>query len=162
MTDVSPHPKVAFRVEETPETPWLGLIFGSAAMVPFAIGAVCAWVLPDSVPVARLTAIWGGAVLAFLAGVRRGLSFRTPNGADFAQMATMLWLFVLALAALVSPWPILSLALLIVGYASIAVLDPAAATRREAPLFFRRLRPVQMLVPVIGLGAVVAALLIRG
>jgi hypothetical protein len=45
MTDMSARhadPKVAFRVEETPETPWLGLIFGSAAMVPFAIGAVCA------------------------------------------------------------------------------------------------------------------------
>jgi hypothetical protein len=112
--------------------------------------------------VAGLTAIWGDAVLAFLAGIRRGLSSRTPGGVDFAQMATMLWLFPLALAALVSPRPILSLGLLIVGYASIAVLDPAAAARREAPLFFRRLRPGQMLVPVIGLGAVVAAPLVRG
>ncbi|WP_428486805.1 DUF3429 domain-containing protein [Rhodopila sp.] len=160
-----PNPeKATFRVEETPAVPWLGLFFGAIAMVPFVLGAAGIWILNDgaSAWAARLTVIWGGAILSFLAGVRRGLSFRTPGGEDVAQMTTMLWLFLLALASLVLPWLLASLGLLIVGYASIGVLDPVAASYREAPLFFKRLRPVQMLVPVASLAVIVVHIVARG
>jgi hypothetical protein len=112
------------------------------------------------------TILWGCAILTFLAGVRRGVSFRTPGGATFAQIATMLWLFLIGLAAL---WAFVlgggqraagatfaSLALLLVGYVSLGVLDPLAARRGEAPLFFARLRPVQMLIPLASLAALLA------
>jgi hypothetical protein len=151
---------VAFQIEESAQIPALGKIFGWAAMLPFADGAIAVWLLPDAAPAVALTILWGGAVLLFLAGVRRGLSFRTPGGEDAAQIATMLGWFLLALAALVSPLPAALLVLLIAGYVSAAVLDPLAARRREAPLFFARLRPVQMLVPIASLGAVLLHLLL--
>ena len=116
-------------------------------MLPFAAGAIAAWMFRDATPI-RLTIIWGGGILAFLAGVRRGLSFRTPGGEAFAQIATMLWLFMLAVAALASPWLVSAATMLLVGYISVAILDPRAAARQEVPLFFARLRPLQMMVPI--------------
>ena len=89
--------------------------------------------------------------MAFLAGVRRGLSFRTPGGARPAQIATVFWLFLLAIASLVVPSRLLGLGLLATGFASLAVLDPSAARQQEAPLFFARLRPIQMAIPVTAL-----------
>jgi len=153
---------VSFRVEESEQIPAPGMIFGWAAMLPFVCGAIAVWMLRDAGSAVRPTIIWGGAVLAFLAGVRRGLSFRTPDGENAAQIATMLSWFLLALAALVSPWPAVSLVLLIAGYISVAMLDPRAARRGEAPLFFARLRPVQMLVPVASLSAVLLRVLLSG
>lgn len=153
--------RVAFRIDESAQVPVLGLLLGSGAMVPFVLGAAAAWTGPEQASAVRLTIVWGGAVLAFLAGVRRGLSFRTPGGERPAQLGTMLALFVLALAALVVPWPVVSVILLMVGYGVIAVADPIAARRREVPLFFARLRPVQMVVPVACLGAVLVCILFR-
>ncbi len=70
-----------------------------------------------------------------------------------ARVAMMLWLFLAGLAALMLPprpalWPLLA------GFASLLLLDPIAARREEAPLYFARLRPSQMLVPVISLGVI--------
>jgi hypothetical protein len=62
-------------------------------------------------------------------------------------------LFLLALGALVVPWPAAATALLLAGYGALAIVDPIAARRHEAPLFFARLRPVQMLVPIAALAA---------
>lgn len=152
-------PVRTFSVQESPETPLLGLVFGWAPMVPFGVGAVAAWTLGDPALTVRLTIIWGGAILAFLAGVRRGLSFRSPGGPDVRQIAAMLWLYLLALASLAAPFPLLAIALLVVGYGCIAVLDPPAAERGEVPLFFARFRPVQMMVPLICLGAVAVRIL---
>jgi hypothetical protein len=42
---------------------------------------------------------------------------------------------------------------LIVGYGSVALLDPPAARRGEVPAHFARLRPPQMLVAMSGLVA---------
>ena len=47
-------------------------------------------------------------------------------------------------------------AALVVGYGSIALLDPPAARRDEVPAFFARLRPPQMAVALAGLVALLA------
>lgn len=173
-----PHPSrpgaVPLRVEEPLEVPALSLLLGYGAMLPFAAGVLAAWLAPSlaprlpgwltavltlgSAPVdlrpwfAELTTLWGCAILCFLSGVRRGLSFRTPGGPQAAQLVTMLGLFGLGLAALLlhetgRPRP--ALALLVLGYASLGVLDPLAARTRETPPSFARLRPVQMAIPVL-------------
>ena len=59
----------------------------------------------------------------------------------------MIGLFGLGFAALVLATldeAVPALVLLIVGFGAIAILDPIAARRGEAPLFFARLRPVQI------------------
>jgi hypothetical protein len=154
---------VTFRVAEPAATPPLSVLLGWGAMLPFLPGVAATWLLHDRAAAlaSHLTLIWGGAILAFLAGVRRGLSFRTPGGPDAAQIVTMLWLFLLALAALVSPWPQAAAGALILGYGTMAVLDPLAAHRREVPLFFARLRPVQMLIPILSLAAIFLRLWLR-
>ena len=42
--------------------------------------------------------------------------------------------------------------LLLLGYASLIVFDVRAAWNLEAPSYFARLRPVQMLIPIASLG----------
>jgi hypothetical protein len=155
MADEPDGGAVEFRAVEPRRTPALELVLGHGATVPFALGAAAAWLFdPDLATLAeRLTVVWGGAVLAFFSGVRRGLSFRNPGGETAAQVAASLWLFALGFAALAVPWPVAALALLLAGYLSVAALDPWAARRGEAPPFFARLRPVQMAVPVASLAA---------
>lgn len=144
-------PAIAFKVTEPRHTPPLGLLLAFSAMIPIAIGAIGAWLLPDPFDgLARdMAIVWGGAVLCFLAGVRRGVSFRTPGGATAAQLATMLWLFVLGIGSLFLLQTVAPPILLLAGYVSLATLDPLAARRGEVPLFFARLRPVQMLIPIL-------------
>jgi hypothetical protein len=138
--------------------PWESFVLAYAAMVPVVAGSVAAWVLADGDGmVADLTSAWAGGVVCFLAGVRRGLSFRQEGGPTLAQLAAMLWLFVLGVGSLLLPWLVVALGLQIAGFATMAVLDPVAARRREVPRYFARLRPVQMLVPIVAL----AALLVR-
>lgn len=139
-------------------TPWVSLVLAYAAMVPIVAGTLACLMLhaPASAIVCHLTVMWAGAVLCFLAGVRRGLSFRQAGGPTMAQLATMLWLFVLGAGSLLSPWVIASLALQLLGYATMAVFDPVAARRHEAPRYFQRLRPAQMLVPLVSLAILMA------
>ena len=140
--------------------PLVSFLLAYAAMLPIVAGA--AWTLWDAADRAvalRLTVAWAGAVLCFLAGVRRGLSFRQPGGATLAQLAAMFVLFVLGALSLLSPWPLASLLLQAGGYGAMAVLDPVAARRREAPLYFARLRAVQMALPLVSLLALVVVLL---
>ena len=141
--------------EEDPKTraPAISLLLANAAMVPIALGAAASLLSGnDRRPaITRLTIAWAGAVLCFLAGVRRGLSFRQAGGSTLGQVGATLWLFVLGAAALVSPRRDAALVLLLSGHASLATLDPKAARRGEAPRYFARLRPVQMLVPILSL-----------
>lgn len=148
-------------VTERPEVPWLAVLFGYGPMLPFVAGAALAWWRRDALgeTAAHLTLLWGCAVLLFLSGVRRGLSFRTAGGETAMQVATMLGLFGLGLAALLAESagrPALAAILLIAGYGAIALLDPVAARRGEAPLFFVRLRPMQMPLALLGLAALLA------
>ncbi|KQT58621.1 hypothetical protein ASG52_21030 [Methylobacterium sp. Leaf456] len=120
-------------------------------------GSALAWLLPPkaSGAVFGLTLLWGCAILLFLSGVRRSVSVRTEGGARATQIVTMLGPFLLGFAALVAFAPgsvVTALILLMLGFTAIAVLDPIAARRGEAPLFFERLRPFQMPLAVLGLG----------
>mgnify|MGYP006283745233 CR=1 FL=1 len=145
-------------VPEARATPRMSLAFGFGAMAPLALAALAAIALDG--PVARaavdLAALWGGALLAFLAGVRRGLSFRTPDGPRASEIAAMLWLFALGVGALAAPDAVLASALLFIGFASLAAIDPIAARRGAAPPFFARLRPVQMAIAVASFAAILA------
>lgn len=143
-------PKVLeMRVAEEGRVPWLGVLLGYGAMVPFPVLALAGWLgWAGAVGGAIL---WGGAVLCFLSGVRRGLSFRTPGGPTLAQLAVFAWLFAAGIAALAMPWPVAALLLLTAGYGSLIPLDPVAARGGEAPLYFARLRPWQMAIPVASL-----------
>ena len=132
-------------------TPLPSLVFAYAAMLPVAGGALGA-VAAGSAGAARLTTTWAGAVLCFLSGVRRGLAFRQPGGSTAAQVASMFSLFVLGAGSLLAPRRVPALVLLLLGYGSEIVLDPAAARRGEAPRYFARLRPAQLLVPIASLG----------
>ena len=144
-----------------PRTPWQSLVLAYAAMLPIVAGALtCLLSRGSAVLAVHLTVSWSGAVLCFLSGVRRGLSFRQPGGPVLSQLATMLWLFVLGIASLLSPWAVLSLALQILGYATMAIYDPIASREGEAPRYFQRLRPVQMLVPIVSLALILGSLVI--
>ncbi len=153
MTDQTPD-HATFTLTEPAETPWLGLFFGYVAMVPFVIGTLVFALASEPWRGAALaiTLFWGCAILTFLAGVRRGVSFRTPGGVTATQIVTMLWLFCLGFIALVLTalaLPVWAAGLLVIGYLSLAILDPIAARKLEAPLYFARLRPVQMAIPVV-------------
>jgi hypothetical protein len=136
-----------------PRIPTTSLIFGYGPVLLLPIAAVMAWTLPTPVPtvVTWLAIGWASAILIFLAGVRRGLSFRGDGEAPLSTLAAMIWLFLLGLGGLVSPTPLMSLTLLAIGYVSVAILDPIAARRGEAPAHFARLRPPQMGIAVLGL-----------
>ena len=145
----------SFVVTESAHASPLSLLLGFSAMLPIAAGAALAWLPVPFGGLAETGAVlWAGAVLTFLAGVRRGVSFRTPGDPRMAQIATMLWLFVLGVAALATVPLGVARVLLLIGYVSLAVLDPLAARRGEAPLFFARLRPVQMLIPIVSMLAI--------
>ncbi|APX87801.1 DUF3429 domain-containing protein [Methylorubrum extorquens] len=149
------------RAYEPRAVPWLSVVFGYGPMLPFVAGAVLVWILrgPMAEAVFTLTLLWGYAILLFLSGVRRGVSFRTEGGATLAQIATMLSLFLLGYGALIAfalSKPVIALGLLIVGFTEITILDPIAARRGEAPLFFERLRPAQIPLAVLSLAALLA------
>ncbi len=153
---------VAFTVSEPLHTPALGLILGYGATVPFVAGAAGAAFSQDHA-LAKfcldLIVLWGAAILLFLAGVRRGLSFRTPGGATAGQIASSMWYFAAGFGSLLL-WAFQdvlgslapAMALLLAGYASLIVFDVRAARQLEAPPYFAYLRPVQMLIPIASLG----------
>jgi hypothetical protein len=148
--------------EEDPKqrAPWVSLALAYAAMLPVVAGGGACWLAPAQAGlILRLTLAWSGAVLCFLAGVRRGLSFRQPGGPTVGQLAATMWLFTLGAGSLLAPWALASAVLQLLGFAGMAVLDPIAARRGEAPRYFGRLRPLQMAVPVLGLLLVLGRLL---
>ncbi|MFE1597355.1 DUF3429 domain-containing protein [Methylobacterium sp. ID0610] len=144
--------------DASPRVPWLSLVLGFGPMLPLVAGAVAAWALGGAARtlVLTLTLLWAAAILTFLAGVRRGLSFRTPGGPTVVQIATMTVLFGLgfsALLGLTAGRPALATGLLLAGYGLVALLDPLAARSGEAPRHFARLRPVQIPLALVSLAA---------
>jgi Protein of unknown function (DUF3429) len=136
-------PRNHVRDRELPKPPLDSLVFGSA---PFLVILGATILVIITARRARtiayhLLVAWSGAILALQAGVRRGLSFDQPGGARMRELATMLWVFVLAFAALVLP--VVALPILALGYLSVGLLDYRGALRGDAPLFFTLLRPAQ-------------------
>ena len=137
--------------------PWLDLVLGFGPMVPIAAGTAAAWWLngqPLDYLVALFTLLYAASILLFLAGVHRGVSFRTEGGPRVSQMVTMLVLYGLGLSSLfaaVLGKAVPALAMLILGYAAIGVIDPIAARTGAVPLAHARLRPIQMPIAVVSL-----------
>lgn len=136
--------------EHHTRTPAVGLLLAYASILPIVVGTTASFVFAPNA-VTRLTIIWAGAVLCFLSGVRRGLAFRQPGGPTIGELATMLATFVLGVGALLSPWPVPALVLLLTGFAAVGLTDVRAARHQEAPAYFARLRPAQMAIPVVAL-----------
>lgn len=137
--------------------PWLDIVFGFGPMLPIVAGAAVAWWLqgqPLDYLVALCTLLYSASILCFLAGVHRGVSFRTEGGPRLSQMVTMLVLYGLGLGSLfaaVMGKAVIGLSMLILGYALIAVLDPLEARTGSVPLAHARLRPIQMPIAVVSL-----------
>ena len=138
--------------------PALDLVLGYGPALAILAAGAGAWLLPAIAQPAAVFFgwLWASAILLFLAGVTRGLSFFTPGGPRRAQVVQSVWLFVLASGALATPgW--IGFVPLILGYASVGLFDPPAARSGLAPAHFARLRPPQMAIAVVGL----ALLLLR-
>lgn len=159
-------PTRSFDISERPEVPWLSVVLGYGPMLPFVVGAILAWATHGAwrAEFVLLTILYTASILLFLAGVRRGLSFRTPGGPRWTQIITMFGLYVLgavALLAVVEGFPIVATALVLAGFACVLVLDPIAARAAEAPLFFARLRLPQMAIACVSLAALLVSLLVQ-
>ena len=143
-----------------PRIPLSSLVLAYGPVLPLPLAAIGWLLLPFPWPggLLWLAVWWGGAILTFLAGVRRGLSFQGV-GASFPELALMTWLFVLGAgaiaAALAVHTPLLPLTMLVLGYATLAIVDPISARRGRAPAHFETLRPLQMGVALIGLIALI-------
>jgi hypothetical protein len=151
--------------QEPHEVPWLSIVFGFGPMIPFIGGAATAWWLRGEAGGAVLaaTALWACAILLFLSGVRRGVSFRTEGGATLTQMVTMLGYFgagLVALGATYLGWMTTALVVLLAAYSTMPALDAVAARRGEAPLFFARLRPIQIPMAIVSLAALLVLRLV--
>ena len=142
--------------ERVPDSAELGrarlgfdLLLGTSALVPLLVCAALAWLAPGAPqPLLRtLAVIWAASLLAFFAGVRRGLTFSEAGGGRATELATMLATFGLGVLSLV----LVSPALAALGLAGVGVLDAMAARRREAPGYFVVFRPPQMLTAVVAL-----------
>jgi hypothetical protein len=138
--------------------PPLSLWLAYLAMLPIAAASLLALYMDrESLPpLIRLDSLWCGGLLCFFAGVRRGLSFRQQGGPRMAQLAGMMWLFLLGIGTLVSAGGPIALLIALLGFASMIPLDASAARDAEAPRYFARLRRMQMWVPVVSLSLMIA------
>lgn len=140
---------------DDPRIPVNSIVFGFGPMLPLAVAALGAWLLPPPWPVlaVRLAIIWGALILVFVAGVRRGFGFGNPRASTGVEIATMLAYFVPAGLALVVPAGPIALALLLVGYGLVPTLDTRAARTGNAPAHFARLRWPQMAIAIVSVAA---------
>ncbi len=136
------------RTDTPTRTPPLELLLGyGPALVILAAGALALAGVPFAL---TLGCLWAAAILIFLAGVVRGLSFFTDGGPRMAQVGVMMARFVCGLAALLLP-PVLATPVLAVGYLTSLIYDPIAARTGAAPRYFAQLRPPQMAIALAGL-----------
>jgi len=136
------------RTDTPTRTPPLELLLGyGPALVILAAGALALAGVPFAL---TLGCLWAAAILIFLAGVVRGLSFFTDGGPRLTQVGVMMARFVCGLAALLLP-PVLAMPVLAVGYLTSLIYDPIAARTGAAPRYFAQLRPPQMAIALMGL-----------
>jgi hypothetical protein len=143
--------------------PFLSLVFGYGPVAPFVAAAVGAWSMSAPWPglLTRLAIIWGGIILVFVAGVRRGYGFGDPGASTVREIASMLVYVVLGGASLVfASVGLLAVALWIqvAGFILVPLFDRKAAFAGDAPAYFARLRPPQMTIVVAALAALIARL----
>lgn len=131
------------------------VLFGFGPMLPLVAAGIGVWVLPQPWPFLAIqyAVVWGALILAFIGGVRRGFGFARPEASTATEIAAAVAYFSIAGLALVVPYARISLALLAAGYAFAALLDRRAAQRGDAPAYFARLRPPQLLLGCAGLAA---------
>jgi hypothetical protein len=160
-TPSTPQPGRVLEAPEASEGHALDRVLGWGGTLPLAVCALAAWLTAGSARavIMSLAIIWGGAILAFLAGVRRGLGFGALGGVRWTQIAFVLWTFGLAFGSMIALRPLTSLGLLILGYASLALAARAAALRADAPLALATVRPAQMSIAALSLCAVAVRLL---
>lgn len=136
------------RTDTPDKTPLLSQVLGfGPTLVILVAGALALANVPWAL---TLGVLFAAAILIFLAGVVRGLSFFTEGGPRVSQVAVMSMRFGCGLLALLLP-PSLAAPLLAVGYLSALVYDPFAARSGGAPRYFARLRPPQMAIALVGL-----------
>lgn len=136
------------RTDTPARTPLLSLVLGyGPALAILAAGALALANVPWAL---TFGCLWAAAILIFLAGVVRGLSFFTEGGPRLSQVAVMMVRFGCGLVALVLP-PVLATPVLAVGYLSSLLYDPVAARSGAAPRYFAQLRPPQMIIALLGL-----------
>jgi hypothetical protein len=136
-------------------------------MAPFVAAGIGAWTLAPPWPLlaTRLALIWGGMILVFVAGVRRGYGFGNRAASTTHEIATMLLYFILGGLSLVfDSLSRLAVALLlqIAGHILVPVLDRRAAFTGDAPPYFARLRAPQMAIATAALTALLAHRLLAG
>lgn len=157
---------IAGMTEAKPPIPTDSLIFGYGPMLPFVAAAIGAWALPSPWPehAVGLAIIWGGLILSFVAGVRRGYGFGNPAASTPREIIAAMVYFVPAglalLCGIIGNWTA-ALALLIVGYLLVIVFDRFGAVAGNAPAHFARLRPPQMAIAVVALAALLARVVIH-
>ena len=127
------------------------LLLGSSAVAPIVAAGILVWVAPIGLAavVRTLAVIWSGALLAFFAGVRRGLTFSEAGGGHPGELLAMLGFFICGVAAIVLLSPLLAA----IGLAAVGALDAWSGRRREAPPYFSVFRPPQMALAVLALAA---------
>lgn len=124
----------------------LDVALGTCALLPLAACASAPWTAPGvpDLVVRTLAVIWAASLVAFFAGVRRGLTFSEAGGGRASELITMLGVFAVGVVSMVFCSP----ALAAVGLGAVGVLDAVAATRGETPGYFTEFRPVQMAIAV--------------
>ncbi|WP_271299171.1 DUF3429 domain-containing protein [Sphingomonas sp. CV7422] len=143
---------------DRPDVPADGLLLGYGPMLPLVAAGAGAWLLPMPWPVwaVRLGIIWAALVLAFIAGVRRGFGFGNRHASKPVEIAASIGYFTLAGLGLVIVVPWLALIPLTLGYVLAAFVDRRAALAGNAPAYFARLRPRQLLIGAAGLAGLLA------
>lgn len=143
--------------------PALSLVLGFGPMLPILAAGLAALLWGDPLRAVAIVAGtgWATAILLFIAGVRRGYGFAVRARPRLGTLIATFALFFAALLALpvFLLSPVAGVLLLMLGYAGVAVLDPLAARRGEAPRHFARLRLPQMAVGLLGLGLLASACL---
>lgn len=142
------------RIDTPTRTPPLELLLGyGPALVILVAGALALVPMPWAL---TMGCLWASAILLFLAGVVRGLSFFTDGGPRVTQVTVMMARFVCGLTALLLP-PILATPVLAIGYLTSLIYDPLAARSGAAPRYFAQLRPPQMVIALLGLALLFVA-----
>ncbi|MEW9854702.1 DUF3429 domain-containing protein [Novosphingobium sp. M1R2S20] len=137
------------RRTDTPERiPLLSLLLGYGPVLIILLAGVA--FLFDRLWAVRFGQLWAAAILIFLAGVVRGLSFFTEGGPRMTQLLMMLLRFLCGIGGLIISPPF-AFGILGLGYLSIPFYDARAARTGAAPRYFARLRPPQMAIALAGL-----------